>query len=441
MLARDNGTVVKPKTQALQDRYDEMSEMINKPPGWLVRSGLSIIGITVIMGLALCWVIRYPDFIEVRATIVGNRPPVRLIAMTEGIVQEIYAHNGDMLHSGDSIMYISDGARPADVRLAMQWVNKLNLATATPVPVNLRLGHLSAAWSKVTLAWENYQGYQHKADPSLEIGFLDTELQYTQNIGEIASRQNSLSQDELQLAMEEYRRNQKLREEQLMSQQDIERSESSVKRIQRQDINFQSSLIENKLRLNQIGKERVRLSLNYQRQLADLELGLREAVTNFKIQAVEWDHACILRSPVSGELVTAQEIYPEQYVQKGVPLATIVSGTRGSSFTALCKVPELGAGNIVPGNPIRIALAAYPPEKWGYLQGTVIRIAAVPEFDENMGPCYALEANLGDSLRTDAGKSPGFEQNLGGIGKITTQNQRLLHRLLGQLYQAWDKMY
>jgi hypothetical protein len=418
--------------------YNDADEIIQSPPGWLVQSGLGLIAIAIAIGICLMWFLKYPEYIEAKVTISSPFPPVEYYTATEGFVKKIYATEGQKLEEGMPVAYIGLNEQVEDIQIASNWASEC-IGKASAPPQNLKLGELANSWLALCTAWENFHLYNQAANPKFEINFLNQEKNYTQLLDSLSRFQNRLSTAETNLIAQSFERDQSLFGAGIISRQEFEHAELGMNKTERQNLLAQENIIFNQLKINQIEKEQHRIAQGFGQRLADLHIQLRQAIAVFELECTQWDKAHIVRATTNGRLSLIQGLHVNQYVQKGLHLATLAHDTSEQYFVALGKAPEFGAGKIVPGNNMKISLNAFPVSEWGYVEAKVTRMASLPGIDREMGAFYAVEARLGQQLYTDRGKQLPFQQNLNGTARITTHHQRLLYRMMGQLYKAIEK--
>ena len=109
-------------------------------------------------------------------------------------------------------------------------------------------------------------------------------------------------------------------------------------------------------------------------------------------------------------------------------------------LVAKLNVPQLGAGLMEKDNKVRIRLAAFAEEYWGLLEGKIEKIDAIALEDEKIGFYHEVQVQLPNGLVTSTGKTLPFMPNLQGSAEIITRERRLIHRFLGSLYAAWDRL-
>lgn len=90
---------------------EDMQDMLGAPPGWLLRSGSGIVLMALALGLALCWMIRYPDKLEATAVITRDAPPLDVVAPASGYLDTLLVKEEQWAPSGTLLGVLNNPAR------------------------------------------------------------------------------------------------------------------------------------------------------------------------------------------------------------------------------------------------------------------------------------------------------------------------------------------
>jgi membrane fusion protein len=145
--------------------------------------------------------------------------------------------------------------------------------------------------------------------------------------------------------------------------------------------------------------------------------------------------AYVLRAPVAGR-VTALTARPGQPAAPGTQLMAIVP--EGARLTAQLAVPSSAIGFIKPGQEVRVALDAFPYERFGTVKG---RVATVPSSAVNAaGPngttiaVYPVTVTLTQPSITAFGRQEPLVPGMSLTARIITEKQSLLEWLFEPLF-------
>lgn len=92
-------------TEKPEDIYiredDEVQFILGRPPGWILRWGITIAFGAVLAGLWASWIIRYPDVVVAPVNIVADRPAVRLVSVAGGRIAALPAKEKKRVMPGE----------------------------------------------------------------------------------------------------------------------------------------------------------------------------------------------------------------------------------------------------------------------------------------------------------------------------------------------------
>jgi len=97
--------------------------------------------------------------------------------------------------------------------------------------------------------------------------------------------------------------------------------------------------------------------------------------------------------------------------------------------------PQKGLGKIKTGQKVMIKVESYPHEEYGYVQGVVNYISAMPSRRDS----FLVKVDLPKGLQTNYNKELFFRNNLAAGAEIITDDRRLFDRLTGQLKKVWER--
>ncbi len=98
----------------LYTRSDEVQEIMNYVPHWIVRGGITIVFITILMLLGVSWLIKYPDVIKARVTVMSQTPPIKVVARSTGKLT-LYVKDHDPVIPESILAVIENPANMEDV--------------------------------------------------------------------------------------------------------------------------------------------------------------------------------------------------------------------------------------------------------------------------------------------------------------------------------------
>lgn len=145
----------------------------------------------------------------------------------------------------------------------------------------------------------------------------------------------------------------------------------------------------------------------------------------------EWEHAFVLKAPVSGQIVFGEHRTVNQYVRSGDNVFTVVPDETGK-ISGRILAPAIGLGKIEPGQQVNIKVDNYPFMEYGILSGSVLSISKIPVVSEQ-GTFYPVNVDLPDKLVTNYNRELSYSLQMQGNAEIIIQNRRVIELLIEPL--------
>ncbi|MGM1042473.1 MULTISPECIES: HlyD family secretion protein [Stenotrophomonas] len=202
--------------------------------------------------------------------------------------------------------------------------------------------------------------------------------------------------------------------------------------LQRQATSIRRSLTELEQRLAEIPQQRLSTKAASERDLAALR---QEAIR------MEADGELLLRAPVAG-LVANRLVEAGQAVQAGRAILSLLP--EGSKLRAQLLVPSSAIGFVKVGDRVLLRYQAYPYQKFGTHEGTVIRISrsALLKGKDSSDPNQSLYRVLVSLDRQDVlayGNREPLRPGMQLEADIMGERRRLYEWLLEPLYSVTGK--
>ena len=104
--------ITEPEKIRLQEESD-VQAILGRPPGWLTQWGITFVLVGVSLLILMGSLLRYPDIVEAPALILGETPPIRIIAKSNLRVDHIWVDDGEQVDSGQWLLSLQN---PVDLR-------------------------------------------------------------------------------------------------------------------------------------------------------------------------------------------------------------------------------------------------------------------------------------------------------------------------------------
>ncbi len=420
------------------NQHDEIQELLGHPPGWMLKWGITVVLLFVGLFLLLSWIIKYPDTNTAAVTITTVLPPVSVVAASSGELSELLVKDQQMLKEGELIGIVNSGASYDDIRTMLNEFDKLgpkNYAAAK-LPRSLSLGVLNTEYVALIQAIESFQHFQSKTTSPQKINSLEEELLSIERMNEYLKSQEDLFRNELALTEKNYQRNLELKQDQIVSEVELERIHSQLLQQQQQISNFKTSRINNEVKKEQIQTQISSVENDYQLEESTQMLKIQQQIDRIRGDVKQWEEKYLFKSPADGQISFSQVWSRNQYIKSGEEIFKIVPTQESGEIIARCELPVAGAGKVKKGSTASIRLDAFPYQEYGSIPTQVDKISLIPNMIGEGEFAYQLELNLPQNLISSYGRELPFRQQMKGTAIIITEDKRIFHRVFEKLYSV-----
>ena len=425
-------------------RSEEVREILGSPPGWIIRSSISIILLVILALLAGSYFYRYPDLITGRVTIVSESPPIPVVARSSGKLEKLLVADGQTVGQGEVIGIIENPADFENIRTLKLLLDSFGIFFDKPVKfTDLKLsdefvlGQNQSLYSAFVGQLTEYQNLIRFDYLGQQVGSLSKQVvDYEKYLAQL-KEQSSVLENDLTLSEKQLNRDSVLYAKGVMSEMQYEQSQGAFFK---QEYNFKNSvsnLSNTQIRINQLGQQILEIKTQRNEQEKRLLSVLKERYDNLIAQLAIWEQSFVLKAPINGD-VTFTDLWSEnQYVQSGNTVFTVVPGTQQKIIGKLV-MPVAGSGKVEVGQEVNVKLDNFPYMEYGLLESTITSISMVPVLTPE-GGYYTAELELKDRLVTNYKKELGFIQEMQGTAEIITKDRRLIERLVEPLIFIFKK--
>ena len=425
-----------PEINKHEIRSPELQEVMSGIPGSFLRWGLFLFFGIIIAILVVSWFISYPDVVTAPVTITTYNPPVSLMARSGGKIEKLFAGNGDKVAENQEVAIIGNQADREDVQEITNLINSIadssgwsDVVNKITIPGGLTLGEIQNSWVRLSTLITRFKEYIEQNYIPAKIQLLERQILRQEEYITELKRQEKLSEEDLQLTINSYRRDSLLfrssnysititemeRSKQAMLQKKVSFStlRSSIKNTESSTLKMNESLLD--------------LKVQYEKEISQFNSDLDEAVQMLRVAIGQWKEKFLIESPVAG-VVTFTSFWSEnQVINAGEILATVIPDDP-SRVIVRAKVPVSGSGKVKPGQEVNIKLSGYPYMEYGVIKGRIYSISMVP-----VGDVYIAEIELIHGMRSTYNREIGFINDMTGTADIITENSRLIYRFIKPL--------
>lgn len=415
----------------------DVREFMHRPPHWLLRSGTTVLAAVMALLLILSVIIKYPDTITGRITIIGTHPVMEVVARQSGHLESLRVREGQHVKQGEILGVMQSPARPATVLELAGKLRQVELGADEKMPVlNVAfepkddLGKLQEPYADFLNAYHQLQSrladdYAEKAG-----ALLRKQLEGKRAQIESFRSQAGMMGREMGLAREKLDRLKSLHETKAISTAEMQEQEMAVLERMREETTGQRTLNEAEVEASKAEKELRDLEHERAESLRTAREELRARLNKLLGEIGVWEADYVLRSPGEGNVAFYDFWSDQQFVTAGRQVFLIVPQT--TKLLGRMPVSQGGSGKIKAGQPVRIQLDDFPYKEFGVVSGKVQSISAVSREGANL-----VLIDIPHPLVTSFHKKLLFKQEMVGQARIVTEDIRLLGRILYEIRRAF----
>ena len=407
-----------------------LDDMLGNPPGWLLKSGISLVFITTFGLLFMTWFIQYPDKLTGQAIIQTEFPPVEMFPPTSGIIDSILISQNEGVEKNQALLLIESSAKWEDVEKVKQYLNDPFLMEG---PLSLQLGPVQNAFAAWQSEWNRNVQAEKNPETAQKIQAFQQEKVHLQGLNNSITRRIAFYEKELQLIQKDLDRSKKLREVGAISEVELEQKTNVELQAQRQREQLLSEKVQNRVRGEQLTNQIIEAKQARTQLLDEQNIRLEAVHQQLKSAIEDWEQRYLVRATTKGRVELSQNLSQGQMMTTNDRLLVISPDQVNTEIVARCIIPVQGAGKIALGQTVQLELPAYPTEEYGALTGKVISLAEIPILDGEKQLQYNVTVSLDYPFITNYGKEIPFQQNSTAQARIITKKRRLLQRFLDQI--------
>jgi multidrug resistance efflux pump len=411
---------------------DDVQEIINYKPGWVIRRGNIIFLVVLLFLLSLTFIIKYPDVVKATVRINALNAPKMLITRTDGRLEKLFITNGQDVQKEQQLAFIQSTAKHEQVLQLQKWIAEtepsieagdIEILLSKPLPLLNELGEVQSS----------YQDFQNNMQETMQVlanGYyqkkkqaLAKDIKYQQMLQKNLEKQKSLQLKDYALQKNEHDAKQQLAAERVIAPLEFNQDKSKLLGKEQSLEQMASQLINSDVAKHNKNKE----LLDVQKYVTDQKQKFQSALLNLKSKIEEWKQSYIITAPEDGKLEFASFLQENQLLSNGQELFFVQPP--GSKYYAEMKAGQNSLGKIKPGQKVLIRLESYPSTEFGYIDGTISYISNRP----NERDSFLVKVELPAGLKTNYDKEIFFRNNLSASAEIIADDRRLIDRLFGQL--------
>lgn len=418
--------------KGLNIHSEQVQDIMGRPPGWLVRCGISIILLVIVLLLVGSAFVKYPEVLTASIKINAYNLPAQVKARSTGRIDTLFVREGDTVNAGVPLALIENPAKYEDVIFLKENMASVAHDSAWHCDRPLQLGEVQNSYLSYVQAVNALTFFVGNDYLGEMIASKRKQIDVMSKTLDNYKRQSRIGAEQLSVAKEKFAVDSTLFKKGVISK--VNFSESRNVFLQ-QRMAYQSMLIEtDNMRLNLLQAEQSVTELEQSRmeQRNDLSLQLEVARGQLEAGIRQWEQSYLLVSPARGTIALTMFWQRNQNITAGETMLAVVP-VEPSSYFGKIYLSQQGAGKVKTGQNVNIKLDDYPYMEFGFVQVGLSKMSLMPYEDASAGNIYVMEVELPDSLVTQYGKFIPYRPEMSGTAEIITEDMSVLVRLINPI--------
>lgn len=425
-------------------RSDEVQEILNHVPNWMVRWGTALIFSIILMFIFLSWWVRYPDVIKGPLTLTTAQPPVRLISKADGEIQRLFVDDDAFVEEGAQLLEIKNPLPKEAVsyleKLLPQLTAYLNdeIGSISFEDEGFVFGEVQQAYNSLKEQLAAYSQIRRNDYQRTKLRNLRMQIANHKRLAEINRNQLKLAEADLENATEKFQTDVSLFEEKIIAKVAFYERKEAFNQVKNKVESIKKALVQNDIAITDLENQQNEVSYQFSDQEQKLVQEIRSTTELIQNKINTWQQHYILSAPFEGKVSYLTSLHENQFVTSGTPLLSIIP--ENNEYEAIITLTAQGYGKVGIGQTVHIQLDNYPYTEYGQLAGIITDVSTLPNYEnKDNTPQYIAKVELTNGLRTTYHKTIAYKPEMMGLGRIVVQDLRLLDRIFNGLRKLMDR--
>ena len=418
--------------EKIELRSEEVQELMGQIPPWILRWGISLVGVILLGVLAGSCFFKYPETLTAEITVTTETPPVELYTLATGKLERVMMVNQQQVEAGQVLAVVESTADFMDVAFVDESINQwkqgkkndrelLRLLQERP----MLLGDMQGAFATFITALTDAIHHRSENYYPQKIGLKDQQRLQRRRLEQDKGREQALHRKQADIVAKMYQRDSTLYRMKLISEEEYNSAEQTFLQSRQTTVSDQSARTQMQMERLQDSETMLDLQRQYWQTESEVELKLSSSVEQLQNDIRQYEKAYVLKTPVAGSVNMMGSWKQNQFVEAGT-LMTIIIPSEKPISVGRAKLPAAGAGKVKVGQVVKVRLTNFPDAEYGYVKGFVASVSAIPDKESN----YFLEISFPDGLQTNYNRELPQARQLMGTAEIVVKDKRLIKNLV-----------
>ena len=421
------------KLEEIELRSEQVQDILSYVPHWMIRYGNLLFLVLIVLFLSLSFFIKYPDVISAQTLVTTKIPPQKEYAKISSRIEAILVEDNALVTPNTPLAILENTANYKDVFLLKKIIDTIKPNTKSfyfpldELPI-LFLGPIDNDFAIFENNYTQYILNKELQPYSNEALANKTTLSELRRRLQTSKAQLENNRYELSLKKNKLESNRILYEKGVIAKLEYEDRQIEYAQAQRNFKNFETSISQIRESISNDKTTSKGNKINNTREEIKLLKSVLQSFNQLKNALKNWENSHVLTSKLNGKVSFMNIKNINETVNIGDLVFTIIPN-RNLEYVAKLKTPIQNSGKLKIGQKVNISIENYPETEFGFLNGSINHISAIPD---NEG-FYLVDVELPSYLITSYKKEIKFKQEMRGSAEIITEDLRLAERFFSQI--------
>lgn len=407
---------------------DSVSDLIEVPSSWLLRSGMGLLALVTIIILALSNIITYPDKLMAHGFVSTEQPPLALLSKENAIINEIFVENGANVIVGQELLNYKSTTSLETVKQYSDWITKAKNGTFLSLDEDLNLGSLQGSYAQLVLFLKQFEEVRSQQNTFWQLTSINEEVSNIKLLNNSIREEENHFKSEERLAKAQLERSNKLFQEGLIAKVELEQAERSYEQFARLQESTNKNLIQNNIRSEQLKLEASKIEEERTTELRNRRFQINELITKIESEIKEWLDRKVVYAESVGRVEFGEYIETKYNVSSGQHLGYIIPDEDNNQKVVNAELPASGIGRVKKGAKCIVKLENFPYKEYGVVTSPLTSISLVPSISGS-SRVYHMSIELPNKIITDYDILIPYSPNMAATIEVITENKTVFERI------------
>ena len=417
------------KLEELELRSEEVSDLLQKPPHWMIRWGNLVLITFIFFAILLSCILHYPDYVQSGILITSVTPPVKIESRVNSKIESVFVKDQQSVKKGDLLAVLQSTADYSDVLTLKQLIDSSENRSLVGFPLRtsgaLRLGDIQEDYNAFAKAIEQEDLFYTLKPYNAETITADQNItDYQARISNLRQQQ-LLEKDKLELATNNFKRFRLLFEQKVISTSEFESEKIKLLEEQRNYKNIQISISQLEEAILGFKKMKSGVSVSNEKDRISYSSSSQQLLERLRKAIRQWEQNYLMTASIDGVVSFQKFLNENKIVNNGDVLLSIIPFEKGGLIGQMF-IGAQNLGKVKEQQNVLIKLDNFRYQEYGMVKGKVNTISLVADSDNK----FYVEVGLPDELATSYNKKLSFDKELRGSADIVTEDATLAQRIL-----------